>query len=171
MIKATAFKRPAALSAAVLLAAAIAAFAIGEARAQPVNPPIVMPPPTFNPSTPYTVPQPPPTPVSPTLPSGLGSGAAPVSPAVVLPRSETPETAKAHAAKAHAAKPARMHHHYRKVHARSARHHARFHAVRLRGPSYYPGLGLVPATVHPCHFRGVWSGYDAGEWDTYTCSW
>ena len=78
---ATGFERPArALFAAVSLAAMIAAFAIGQARAQTVNPVPPPPPPTFNPSTPNTVPQAPYVPVSPTLPSGLsGSAPAPVA--------------------------------------------------------------------------------------------
>ena len=66
---ATGFERPArALFAAVSLAAMIAAFAIGQARAQTVNPVPPPPPPAFNPSTPNTVPQAPYVPVSPTAP-------------------------------------------------------------------------------------------------------
>jgi hypothetical protein len=42
---------------------------IEHAQAQPVNPPISLPPPTFNPSSPYTVPQPRYAPISPTAPS------------------------------------------------------------------------------------------------------
>jgi hypothetical protein len=124
-----------------------------------------MPPPTFNPSTPYTVPQPPPARVSPTLPSGLSGSAPAISPAVVVPRSENRQAAKAHTAPKHA----RMHvRHHREVRVR--RRHARFH--RVLGPSYYPGLGeFYPPYVNPCHFRRVWSGYYAGQWDTYTCSW
>ena len=165
MAEAMRFERPAAYCAALALAATIAGFASGARAQQPVNPPIVMPPPTFNPSTPYTVPQPPPVPVSPTLPSGLGSGAAPASPAIVSPPAAREQTTAAKPA----APRAQVRHH-RKGHARSAKRHARIHIVRMRGPSYYPGLGLVPPTVDPCHFRRKWSGYDAG-YPTYTCSW
>ena len=166
-MRATELERPAAAFAAVSLAAMIVAFAIGEARAQPVNPPIVMPPPTFNPSTPYTVPQPPPARVSPTLPSGLSGSAPAISPAVVLPRSENRQAAKAHTAP----KRARMHvRHHREVRMRRHRRRARFH--RVLGPSYYPGRGeFYPPYPNPCHFIRVWSGYYAGQWDTYTCSW
>jgi len=172
-MEATGFERPArALFAAVSLAAVIAAFAIGQARAQTVNPvPPPPPPPTFNPSSPNTVPQAPEVPVSPTPPSGLsGSAPAPASPAIVPPPAVTPQTANAPAA----AKPAqsRMHarHHGRVRHPWSKRH-ARFHAVRVLGPSYYPGLGeFYPPYANPCHFSRVWSGYYAGYW-AYSCSW
>jgi hypothetical protein len=162
-MEATGFGRPATAFAAVSLAVMIGAVAIGQARAQqPVNPPITMPPPTFNPSTPNTVPQPPPAPLTPTQPSG--PSAVPGMPALVPP-AVTPPTENAPATEA---KPAPTHAHAR--HHGRRRRHARFHAVRVRGPSYYPGLGLVPPSVNPCHFRRVWSGYGAGEWDTYTCS-
>jgi hypothetical protein len=157
----------AAYCAAVALAAMVAVFVLGQARAQPVTPPITLPPPTFNPSTPNTVPQAPPTPVSPRLPSGLGSGAAPVSPAIVSPPSVRPATTPARVS----AKRAHMHvRRHREVRVRRRRRHARFH--RVLGPSYYPGLGeFYPPSGHPCRFRRVWSGYYAGEWNTYTCSW
>ena len=62
----------------------VAFFSAAVAHAQPLyaNPPPPQPPPTFNPSTPYTVPQSPETPVSPGLPSAL-----PRLPSA-LPRSE-----------------------------------------------------------------------------------
>ena len=51
----------------------MAFFGAGIAQAQPLyaNPPPPQPPPTFNPSTPYTVPQSPETPVAPGLPTAL----------------------------------------------------------------------------------------------------
>ncbi len=164
------FERAAAVFAGVLLAAMIAAFAIGETRAQPVNPPITQPPPVFNPSSPNTVPQAPYTPIAPTAPSGLsGSGPAPASPAVVLPPSVSPQT-NAPAA----AEPARsrMHaRHHGRARARWSKRHGRSHAVQVLGPSYYPGLGeFYPPYVNPCHPRQVWSGYYAGYW-AYSCSW
>ncbi len=68
-MEATRFERPpASLFAAVSLTAMIAAFAIGQARAQTVNPVPPPPPPVFNPSSPSTVPQAPEVPVSPTPP-------------------------------------------------------------------------------------------------------
>ncbi len=185
----TGFERPArTLFAAVSLAAMIAAFAIGQARAQTVNPVPPPPPPTFNPSTPNTVPQAPYVPVSPTAPSGL-SGSAPVSPAIAPPPAlpaiapppaspaiapppaVTPQTANAPAA----AKPglSRKHGgHHGGVRHRWSKRHARLHAVRALGPSYYPGLGeFYPPYANPCHFSRVWSGYYAGLWSTYGCSW
>src|ERR1700685_117611 len=66
-------------------------LAIDHAQAQQYpQPPPPQPGPTFNPSTPYTVPQAPETPVSPGLPSAL-PGSEPVSPS-----SESPPAAVAH---------------------------------------------------------------------------
>jgi hypothetical protein len=40
------------------------------------------------------------------------------------------------------------------------------------GPAYYPGLGeFDPPYPNVCHFNRVWSGYYAGLWSTYSCSW
>jgi hypothetical protein len=172
-MEAAGFGRPAAaLFAAVSLTAVIAAFAIGQARAQQtVNPVPPPPPPTFNPSTPYTVPQAPYVPISPTAPSGL-SGSAPAAgtPAIAPSPAVTPQTANAPAA----AKPglSRRHAgHGGGVRHRSRKRHGRFHAVRVLGPAYYPGLGeFDPPYPNVCHFRQVWSGYYAPYW-AYSCSW
>ncbi len=171
---ATGFRRTtAAPFAAVSLAAVIAAFAIGEARAQTVNPVPPPPPPTFNPSTPNTVPQAPYAPVSPSAPSGLGSApAAPSTPAIESPQTlnrqapEAPETTAPALSRRHVG------HHGRVVRYHWRRHHGRFRAVRLLGPAYYPGLGeFDPPYPNVCHFNRVWSGYYAGLWSTYSCSW
>jgi hypothetical protein len=62
-------------------------FSAAIAHTQPLyaNPPPPQPPPTFNPSTPYTVPQSPETPVSPGLPSAPPGSSAVVSPSVGSP--------------------------------------------------------------------------------------
>jgi hypothetical protein len=195
-MEATRFERPpAALFAAVSLAAMIAAFAIGQARAQTVNPVPPPPPPVFNPSSPSTVPQAPEAPVSPTPPTGLSSPApalapaspaiepppavtpqtatapAPASPAVVPPPAVTPQTAIAPEAATPALSPTHAGHHGAVRH-RWSRRHVRFHAARVLGPSYYPGLGeFYPPYANPCHFSRVWSGYYAGLWSSYGCSW
>jgi hypothetical protein len=207
-MEATGFERPAALLAAVSLAAMIAAFAIGQARAQTVNPVPPPPPPVFNPSSPSTVPQAPEAPVSPTPPTGLsGSTPAPaspaiesppavtpqtatapapapapapaspaiepppVSPAVVPPPVVTPQTATAPEAATPALSPTHAGHHGAVRH-RWSRRHVRFHAVRVLGPSYYPGLGeFYPPYANPCRFSRVWHGYYAGLWSSYGCSW
>jgi hypothetical protein len=167
------FGRPAAaFFAAVSLAATIAAFAIGQARAQQtVNPVPAPPPPTFNPSTPNTVPQAPYVPVSPSAPSGLSGSAptaAPGTPAIAAPPSVTPQTADA----PEEAKPAltRKHaRHHGRVHYRWRRRHGRYHARPL-GPAYYPGVGeFDPPYPNVCHFVRVWSGYYAGLWSSYGC--
>jgi hypothetical protein len=175
-MEATRFERPAgALFAAVSLAAMIAAFAIGPARAQTVNPVPPPPTPTFNPSSPSTVPQAPEAPVSPTPPTGLSGSApapapAPASPAIESPPAVTPQTATA----PEAATPglSRIHAgHHGVVRHRWTRRHARYQTVRALGPSYYPGLGeFYPPYANPCHFSRVWSGYYAGYW-AYSCSW
>jgi hypothetical protein len=189
---ATGFERPAAaLFAAVALAAMIAAFAIGQARAQMVNPVPPPPPPVFNPSGPSAVPQAPEAPVAPTPPTGLsGSAPAPASPAIEPPPAVTPQTATAPAPASptvvpppavtpqtapapEAAKsaPSRTHAGHRgAVRYRWSRRHVRFHAVRVEGRSYYPGLGeFYPPYTNPCHFSRVWSGYYAGLWNSYGC--
>jgi hypothetical protein len=164
------FQRRAGFFAAVSLAGMIAAFAIGHAQAQQVHPaspppppvnPTPPPPPTFNPSSPNTVPQTPETPVSPTSPSGPASGSQAVVPAAPVNAQATNAraTAKLHA------------HHHRRLRERWSRRHARYHAARVLGPSYYPGLGEFYASDgNPCHFRWVLDGFYGGHW-TYACSW
>jgi len=175
---ATGFERPrATLVAAVSLGTMIAAFAIGEARAQMVNPVPPPPPPVFNPSPPATVPQAPYTPVAPAPPGGLPSSAPePVSPAIVAPLSEPPQTTTAPTAAKPALTPTtpttstHARHHGRVRH-RWSRRRARFHAPRVLGPSYYPGLGeFYPPYANPCHYSRVWHGYFAPYW-VYSCSW
>jgi hypothetical protein len=178
---ATGFERPrATLVAAFSLAAMIATFAIGQARAQMVNPVPPPPPPVFNPSPPATVPQPPYTPGAPTPPSGLpGSAPEPASPSIVAPPSEPPQTTTAPTAAKPALTPTaptasttstHARHHGRVRH-RWSRRHARFHAPRVLGPSYYPGLGeFYPPYANPCHYSRVWHGYFAPYW-VYSCSW
>jgi hypothetical protein len=192
------FKRPAALFAGVSLAAMVAAFAIGHARAQTVIPPPPPPPPVFNPSSPSTLPQAPEVPVSPTLPSGPSGFApepaspaiepppvspaiepppvsppvapAPVSPAIEPPPPVTPQTANTPVAAK--AAPSQTHAaHHRGVRHRWSKRRARFYAPRVLGPSYYPGLGeFYPPYADPCHFSRVWHGYFVGYW-AYSCAW
>jgi hypothetical protein len=66
----------------IFVAGWVAFFSVAIAQAQPLStaPPPPQPPPTFNPSTPNTVPQSPETPVSPGLPSALPGSSAVVSP-------------------------------------------------------------------------------------------
>ena len=177
-MKTTGFQRPAAASvAAVALAAMIAVLAFGQARAQQtVNPVPPPPPPTFNPSTPNTVPQAPYVPVAPTTPSGLGSTpAAPGTPAIEAPQTLNPPVTNAPTPAPTEAAPvlSRRHAgHHRWVRHRWSRRYHRFHAVRVLGPAYYPGLGeFDPPYPNVCHFNRVWSGYYAGLWSTYSCSW
>ena len=134
------------------------------------------PPPTFNPSTPNTVPQAPYVPVAPSAPSGLGSApAAPGTPAIEFAATLNPPVTNAPTPAPAEAKPvlSRRHAgHHRWVRHRWSRRHARFHAVRVLGPAYYPGLGeFDPPYPNVCHFNRVWSGYYAGLWSTYSCSW
>src|ERR1700682_4614173 len=76
----------------IFVAGWVAFFSLAIAHAQPLyaNPPPPQPPPTFNPSTPYTVPQSPETPVSPGQPSALPRSV------VVSPSSGSPPSAVAH---------------------------------------------------------------------------
>src|SRR5580698_4056515 len=76
----------------IFVAGWVAFFSAAVAHAQPLyaNPPPPQPGPTFNPSTPYTVPQAPETPVSPGLPSALPRSE------VVSPPGESPPAAVAH---------------------------------------------------------------------------
>ena len=164
-------RRPAALFAAVSLSAAIAAFAIGQVRAQPVTPPITLPAPTFNPSTPNTVAQPPVAPVSPGVPSGP-SGTVPASPgtpAIESPQTLNPPTppapetatpAKTAASPTHVRRHGRVHHRWR-----------RHYRARPLGPAYYPGVGeFDPPYPDVCHQSQAWSGYYA-PYRVYSCSW
>ena len=66
----------------IFVAGWVAFFSVAIAHAQPLYtaPPPPQPPPTFNPSTPHTVPQSPETPVSPGLPSALPGSSVVVSP-------------------------------------------------------------------------------------------
>jgi hypothetical protein len=171
VMAATRVGRPAALFAAGSLAAAIATFAIGQAGAQFVNPVPPPPPPTFNPSSPNTVPQAPERPVSPTSPGGLpGSAPVPSSPVITPVPDVTPQTVTAPAA-AHPGRSRTHARHHGRIRERGSRRHARFHAVPVTGPSYYPGLGeFYPPYPNPCHFRQVWDGFYGG-YRTYTCSW
>ena len=167
---ATGFERPApAFFAGVVLAAMTAAFAIGQARAQFVNP---VPPtsPTLNPSTPSPVaplPVAPLTPVSPSAPGGVSSsGTAPSSPSVVPPVSIAPQTAIAPAMPDLSRTNARN-----EGRARERRYGRHVRSARVLGPSYYPGQGLVyPPYANPCHFRPTLYAY-YGEYLSYTCSW
>jgi hypothetical protein len=84
-MQATRFKRMA--LARIFVAGWMAFFSAAVAHAQPLyaNPPPPQPGPTFNPSTPYTVPQAPETPVSPGLPSASPGSSAVVSPSGGIP--------------------------------------------------------------------------------------
>jgi hypothetical protein len=140
---------------------------IDHAQAQFVNPVPTPPPPTLNPSTPYTVPQPKVAPVSPGAPSALpGSQVLPPSDEI-LPRAEThphrravtAPTVTSHVAN-HVAKP------------RGGRHklwHRHWRRIRgtdgtVEGPSYYPAIGWYSPFVwsygsYPCVWRRHWDGY------------
>jgi hypothetical protein len=146
--------------------------AIEQAKAQAVNAPPPPPPPVFNPSTPYTVPQPPETPVSPGLPSAL-PGSEVVSPSVGSPpsavarshrRQVTPATGTSNVAKAHGRRhSARRYHRYRSRGSYAG-------AGQVSGPSYYP---FGPLSYSPfgydlgpyCGWRREWDGY----WAPPTC--
>jgi hypothetical protein len=138
--------------------AIIACFAIGQAQAQFVNPVPTAPPPTFNPSSPSTVPQPPETPISPGPPSGLPGSTPPSN-----FNESAPVPAKSRLSRAHVSHHGQLRHHW-------SRRHGRAYAARVIGPSYYPGLGVIyPPYPDPCHFSRVWHGYWMGYW-MYTCS-
>jgi hypothetical protein len=145
------------------LTAIIACFASGQVHAQFVNP---VPPtnPTLNPSSPNIVTQPPVTPVSPSIPSGPGSVVSPSSnsnPPVVVEdhRSNSSETRTSSRSET------------RVRHYKVARHWSRepHYVVRITGPSYYPGFGLVyPPYPNPCHWVHAWNG--AWDYPAYSCS-
>jgi hypothetical protein len=158
------FEHPAAPSLkAFALAAMIAAFAIGQARAQMVNP---VPPtsPTFNNTPSQAAPTPPPVaPVSPAAPSGLSAPGSSVAPQVAVP----PASASHDTAREDTAEAAERHRHVR-AHWRTRYH--RYAAVRVTGPSYYPGLGLLyPPYVNPCHFQPTFYVY-YGNVPSYRCT-
>lgn len=91
---------------------------IGQAQAQFPEPPPPQPGPTFNPSTPYTVPQSPETPVSPGLPSALPRSSEGVSPSGGSPpgavvrshRRPVTATGTSSVAKTHASRHSPRHH-------------------------------------------------------------
>jgi hypothetical protein len=147
--------------------------AIEHANAQYVNPPPPPPPPTFNPATPYTVPQSPETPVSPGLPSAA-PGSAVVSPSVeslpstgarshrrrVISTTRTASVAQAYSTR----------HSGRRYHRHRSRgsHTGAGHVI---GPSYYPflSLGYSPPFGYDrgpyCGWQRQWDGY----WVPPTC--
>src|SRR5262249_25226776 len=116
-----------------------ACLLIAHAQAQYVPPPTPLPPPVFNPSNPYTLPQPAYRPIAPTTPS-----AAPGHVVTAPVRERSPHTA-AHPPRSAA-----------KIH--SVRHRARFAVV---GPAvesysyYYSPFGYG----YGCAWRPAWDGY------------
>src|ERR1700720_152373 len=97
----------------------VAFFSAAVAHAQPLYtaPPPPQPGPTFNPSTPYTVPQSPETPVSPGLPSALPrsevvspSGGSPPSAVARSHRQPATATGTSNAAKTHESRRSPRHH-------------------------------------------------------------
>ena len=160
------FQRPAItkLIIAGWLTAIVACFAPGQIHAQFVNP---VPPtsPTFNPSSPNIVPQPPERPVSPATPNGLSSpGSSPdlneSAPAAVIHQG-TNASASRKSGVSEA----------RNSHRRLARHsrYGKSYAVRITGPSYFPGLGVIyPPYPNPCRWVPAWDG--AWQYLAYSCS-
>jgi hypothetical protein len=160
------FRRPAITKLVIAgwLTAIVACFAPGQTYAQFVNP---VPPtsPTFNPSTPNVVSQPPERPVAPAIPNGLsGPGASPglneSAPATVIHR----ETSASASTKSSVSAT-------RGSHRGVTRHwkHEKSYAVRVTGPSYFPGLGIIyPPYPNPCRWLPVWDG--AWRNLAYSCS-
>jgi hypothetical protein len=114
---------------------------IGHAQAQYVPPPTPLPPPVFNPSSPYTVPQPKYTPITPTTPSAVPGYV--VTPPV---NERLPRTA------------ARSHRRTSVAKTRSAHHRARSVVVRPAPQSYsyyYSPFGYD----YGCAWRRGWDGY------------
>ena len=106
---------------AVFFVAGWLAFcSVAIAHAQPLyaNPPPPQPPPTFNPSTPYTLPQSPETPVSPGLPGALPRSSEGVSPSGGSPpgavarahRRPVTATGTSNVAKTHVSRHSTRHH-------------------------------------------------------------
>jgi hypothetical protein len=160
------FQRPAIaeLIIAGWLTAIVACFAPGQTYAQFVNP---VPPtsPTLNPSSPNIVSQPPERPVSPATPNGLSSPAS--SPAlnesapatVIHQRTNASASGKSSVSVT------------RDSRRGLARHwkHGKSYAVRVTGPSYFPGLGIVyPPYPNPCRWVPAWDG--AWQYRAYSCS-
>jgi hypothetical protein len=146
------------------LTAIIACFAPGQTHAQFVNP---VPPtsPTFNPSSPNIVPQSPERPVSPGTPSGLsGSSASPdlneSAPAAVIH-----QRANASASRKSVVSTTRGSDRDPALHGRQGKSYA----VRVTGPSYFPGLGIIyPPYPNPCRWVPAWNG--AWQYLAYSCS-
>jgi hypothetical protein len=160
------FQRPAMtkLIIAGWLTAIVACFAPGQAHAQFVNP---VPPtsPTLNPSSPNIVSQPPERPVSPASPNGLSSpGVSPdlnesAAPAVIHQGTNASASRKSSVSEARAS------------HRGLARHwkHEKSFVVRVTGPSYFPGLGIIyPPYLNPCRWVPAWDG--AWQYQAYSCS-
>ena len=160
------FQRPAItkLIIAGWLTVIVACFDPGQIHAQFVNP---VPPtsPTFNPSSPNIVPQPPERPVSPATPNGPSSpGSFPdlneSAPAVVIHQGPNASVSrKSSVSEA------------RNSHRRLARHgrYGKSYAVRVTGPSYFPGLGVIyPPYPNPCRWVPAWDG--AWQYLAYSCS-
>jgi hypothetical protein len=133
------------------------------AHAQFVNP---VPPtsPTFNSTSPSVAPQAPETPVAPSAPSGLASpGASPslntsVPPAVIHQPADASASEESHVTTTRGS-------HRRVAH----RWRGNEHAVRVAGPSYFPGLGIVyPPYPNPCHWVPAWDG--SWHYLAYSCS-
>jgi hypothetical protein len=148
------------------LTAIVAWFALGQAQAQFVNPVPPPPAPTFNPSNPSTLPQSPETPVSPALPSGPSGSGVPSGLNERTPVTGSHTGTAASVDTTPRVSSAEVGH---RGHVRRLRH-GRSYAVRVTGPSYFPGLGIIyPPYPDPCHWRQAWEGPWVGSW-MYTCS-
>jgi hypothetical protein len=87
---------------------------IGHAQAQPIiNPPPAPPPPTFNPSSPNTVPQPSYTPLTPSTPSAPSIPSTVPSSEVTPPAKEEPSSTTARSEGTSVAKTPSVHRHHR----------------------------------------------------------
>jgi hypothetical protein len=76
------------------------------------------------------------------------------------------ESAAASARVTPSASSARGNRHGHLAHRRSGRNYA----VRMTGPSYFPGLGVVyPPYPDPCHWHRTWEEPWVGNW-MYSCS-
>jgi hypothetical protein len=115
---------------------------IEQARAQYVPPPTPLPPPVFNPSSPYTVPQPSYRPIAPATPS-----AAPGYVVTSPPVSGRPTRTVA-----------RSHRRTSVAKTRSAHHPARSVIVRP-GPESYSSYYLPFGYGYGCSWRRGWDGY------------
>jgi hypothetical protein len=147
------------------LTAVIACFAPGQTLAQFVNPVPPSPPPTFNPSSPNIVPQSPERPVSPGTPNGLsGSRVSPdlneSAPAAVIHQGTNASASRKSGVSATRGSHRGFAHHWRR---------GKSYAVRVTGPSYFPGLGIIyPPYPNPCRWLPVWDG--AWQYWAYGCS-